>query len=56
MPPRKILIDCDPGVDDALALLLALSAPEAEVLAVTTVAGNGPVFDAGTQVILLEKG
>ena len=43
MPPRKILIDCDPGVDDALALLLALSAPEAEVLAVTTVAGNGPV-------------
>ncbi|MBI2881668.1 MAG: nucleoside hydrolase [Candidatus Tectomicrobia bacterium] len=43
MRPRKILMDCDPGVDDALALLLALSSPEAQVLAVTTVAGNAPV-------------
>jgi inosine-uridine nucleoside N-ribohydrolase len=34
------LIDCDPGVDDAIALLLALASPELEVLAVTTVAGN----------------
>jgi inosine-uridine nucleoside N-ribohydrolase len=35
-----VLIDCDPGVDDAIALLLALASPELEVLGVTTVAGN----------------
>jgi inosine-uridine nucleoside N-ribohydrolase len=35
-----ILIDCDPGHDDAIALLLALASPEVEVVGVTTVAGN----------------
>jgi inosine-uridine nucleoside N-ribohydrolase len=35
-----ILLDCDPGHDDAIALLLALASPEVEVLGVTTVAGN----------------
>jgi inosine-uridine nucleoside N-ribohydrolase len=35
-----ILIDCDPGHDDAIALLLALASPEVDVLGVTTVAGN----------------
>jgi inosine-uridine nucleoside N-ribohydrolase len=35
-----VLVDCDPGQDDAIALLLALASPELEVLGVTTVAGN----------------
>ena len=35
-----ILIDCDPGHDDAIALLLALASPEVELLGVTTVLGN----------------
>src|ERR671910_562433 len=35
-----ILIDCDPGHDDAIALLLALASPEVELLGVTTVHGN----------------
>src|SRR5436309_14801899 len=35
-----ILLDCDPGQDDAIALLLALASPELELLGVTTVAGN----------------
>lgn len=35
-----ILIDCDPGHDDAIAILLALASPEVELRAVTTVAGN----------------
>jgi inosine-uridine nucleoside N-ribohydrolase len=35
-----ILIDCDPGHDDAIALLLALASPELEILGLTTVAGN----------------
>jgi purine nucleosidase len=39
-----IIIDCDPGQDDALAILLALASPEdLEVLAVTAVAGNVPL-------------
>jgi inosine-uridine nucleoside N-ribohydrolase len=36
----KILLDCDPGHDDAIALLLALGSPELELLGVTTVPGN----------------
>jgi inosine-uridine nucleoside N-ribohydrolase len=35
-----ILIDCDPGHDDAIALLLAIASPEVDVLGVSTVAGN----------------
>jgi len=38
--PRPIILDCDPGHDDALAILLACAAPELDVLAVTTVGGN----------------
>src|SRR3954468_14479674 len=38
--PIPVIIDCDPGHDDAMALLLALASPELEVAAVTTVAGN----------------
>ncbi|WP_136682710.1 nucleoside hydrolase [Falsirhodobacter xinxiangensis] len=42
--PRKIIIDCDPGQDDAIALLLALASPEdISVLGVTVVAGNVPL-------------
>ncbi|MFQ5691595.1 MAG: nucleoside hydrolase, partial [Nitrospinota bacterium] len=43
MPARRVLLDCDPGVDDALTILLALLSPETDLLAVTTVAGNAPV-------------
>lgn len=44
MALHKIILDCDPGVDDAVAILLALASPqEIELLAVTTVAGNVPL-------------
>ncbi|WP_309644914.1 nucleoside hydrolase [Phenylobacterium sp.] len=36
----KLIIDCDPGVDDAVALFLAFASPDLEILAVTTVGGN----------------
>jgi inosine-uridine nucleoside N-ribohydrolase len=35
-----VLLDCDPGHDDAIALLLALASPELDILGITTVAGN----------------
>ena len=38
--PRKIILDCDPGHDDAIAILLAHANPQIELLAVTTVVGN----------------
>jgi purine nucleosidase len=40
---RKIIIDTDPGQDDAIAILLALASPELEVLGITCVAGNVPL-------------
>ena len=40
---RRIIIDADPGQDDAVAILLALASPEIEVLAITAVAGNVPL-------------
>lgn len=44
MPARKIIIDTDPGQDDAVAILLALASPEEiHVLGITAVAGNVPL-------------
>jgi pyrimidine-specific ribonucleoside hydrolase len=41
--PLPVILDCDPGHDDALAIALALARPELDVLAITTVAGNAPL-------------
>lgn len=41
--PRRVLLDVDTGIDDALALLYAVAAPTLELCGVTTVAGNVPV-------------
>lgn len=40
---KNVIIDCDPGTDDALALMLALNSPELKICAVTVVAGNRDV-------------
>ncbi|MCE2726367.1 MAG: nucleoside hydrolase [Planctomycetaceae bacterium] len=44
--PRKVIIDVDPGIDDAVALALALFDPRLEVVAVTAVGGNVPPAQA----------
>jgi purine nucleosidase len=44
MPPKRpLIIDTDPGIDDAMAILLACASPELELRALTTVAGNVPL-------------
>ena len=44
MTDHRIIIDCDPGQDDAVALFLAMASPdELDVLGITTVAGNVPL-------------
>uniref|UniRef100_A0A7N0VI70 Inosine/uridine-preferring nucleoside hydrolase domain-containing protein n=1 Tax=Kalanchoe fedtschenkoi TaxID=63787 RepID=A0A7N0VI70_KALFE len=40
--PKKIIIDTDPGIDDAMAIFLALESPEVEVIGLTTIYGNVP--------------
>jgi purine nucleosidase len=45
---RKIIIDTDPGQDDAVAILLALASPEIEVLGIIAVAGNVPLHLTAT--------
>ena len=40
---RRVIIDTDPGQDDAVAILLALASPELEIVGITTVAGNVPL-------------
>ena len=52
-PVTPVLIDTDPGIDDALALLLAWESPELRVEAVTTVAGNVPLEAVMTNVFRL---
>ena len=51
---RKIIIDTDPGVDDAMAIMMALDAHKRkhiEILAITLVKGNASLKDAETNVL-----
>lgn len=48
--PKKVLLDVDPGIDDAMALCMALFEPSIEVVAVTAVGGNCPAAQATRNV------
>lgn len=50
---ERVIIDTDPGIDDAMALLLALRSPELDVAAITTVSGNVPVDVATRNVFIV---
>lgn len=52
---RKIIIDTDPGIDDAMAILFAYKAPEIEVLGLTTTFGNIPVTKATENALILNS-
>ena len=56
MTARRLIVDCDPGIDDAVALLLAFSSPaDIQLLGITTVAGNvGPELTARNARIVRE--
>ena len=43
---QKVIIDCDPGIDDAIALVIALQQPRLEILGITTMFGNALVEQA----------
>ncbi|CBT74286.1 MULTISPECIES: uridine-preferring nucleoside hydrolase UriH [Glutamicibacter] len=51
--PRKIILDCDPGHDDAVAMILAHGNPKIELLAVTTVAGNQTLDKVTTNALVV---
>ncbi|KDQ17407.1 hypothetical protein BOTBODRAFT_144237 [Botryobasidium botryosum FD-172 SS1] len=48
---RKVILDTDPGVDDALALFLLLASPEIELAAITTIFGNTTIDHVYTNVL-----
>ena len=50
---RKIIIDTDPGQDDAVAILLALASPELEVLGLSIVAGNVPLHHTVNNALMI---
>lgn len=50
---RRIILDADTGVDDALAIMLAVRSPELEVLGITTVSGNVPVAQCTANTLLV---
>ncbi|WP_342358818.1 nucleoside hydrolase [Terrarubrum flagellatum] len=43
MTPAPVIIDCDPGIDDTVAILTALASPELDILGISVVSGNAPL-------------
>ncbi len=52
---KKVVLDMDTGVDDAVAIVFALNSPELDVLAITTVAGNARVKECTRNCLLLSE-
>ena len=50
---RPVILDCDPGHDDALAILLAAASPELKVLGITTVCGNTTISNSTRNALRL---
>ncbi len=50
---KPVLIDCDPGTDDALAIFMALNCPDLDVIGLTTVGGNADIGDTTANALAL---
>ena len=48
---KKIIIDCDTGIDDAQSIMLALTSPEVQLLAITCVGGNSKLDNVATNTL-----
>lgn len=55
MNKTPVILDCDPGIDDAVALFLAFGAPEMDLLAVTAVAGNVRLQDTSRNACIIRE-
>lgn len=55
MDRRKVIIDCDPGIDDSLAIILALKSQELDVVGITTVSGNVDSVQGGRNALKVLK-
>jgi purine nucleosidase len=53
--PRKIILDCDPGHDDAIALILAHGSPEIDLVAITTVHGNQSLDKVSKNALIIAE-
>lgn len=53
--PVPVILDCDPGIDDAMALALLLGSPDVELVGVTTVAGNVPLATTTANALRLTE-
>ncbi|KAJ0028098.1 hypothetical protein Pint_35998 [Pistacia integerrima] len=53
LPPSKLIIDTDPGIDDSMAILMAFQTPQLEILGLTTIFGNVTTEDATRNALLL---
>ncbi|HJP72957.1 MAG TPA: nucleoside hydrolase [Pseudonocardiaceae bacterium] len=51
--PKRIILDCDPGHDDAIAMILAHGSPEIELAAITTVAGNQTIDNVNRNALAI---
>lgn len=55
MNPKKLIIDTDPGIDDAMAILFALASPDIHLIGMTTVFGNVTAATATRNALLLAE-
>jgi len=55
MPPRKLIIDTDPGIDDAMAILFAAASPDIHLVGLTTIFGNVTTATATRNALLLAE-
>ncbi|MCS6882237.1 MAG: nucleoside hydrolase [Oscillochloridaceae bacterium] len=54
-PPRRVVLDTDPGIDDALAILLGLASPEIDLVALSVVHGNCTLAEAVTNALAVAE-